>query len=51
MNNGNTRPEISRADYFWPMMAAQRGFGTDEIAAELMNLSKKARRTGNDTAG
>ena len=46
MNNGNTGPDISRADYFWAMMAAQRGFGTNEIAAELMNLSKKAQKNG-----
>ena len=46
MNNGNTGPDISRADYFCDMMAAQRGFVTDEIAAELMNLSKKALENG-----
>ena len=46
MNHGNTGPDISRADYFWAMMAAQRGFGAEVIAAKLMNLSKKALENG-----
>jgi hypothetical protein len=45
-NHGNTGPDISRADYFWALMSAQRGFGVEEITARLMELSPKARENG-----
>jgi RepB DNA-primase from phage plasmid len=45
-NHGNTGPDISRADYFWCLMSAQRGFGIEDIAARLMELSSKARENG-----
>jgi hypothetical protein len=46
LNHSKTGPDISRADYFWCLMAAQRGWGPEEIAAHLMELSTKARENG-----
>jgi hypothetical protein len=46
LNHGKTGPDISRADYFWCLMAAQRGWRPEEIAAHLMELSTKARENG-----
>ena len=45
-NHGNTGPDISRADFFWCLMAAQRGWGPEDIAPRLMELSTKARENG-----
>lgn len=45
-NHGNTGPDISRADFFWSMMAAQRGWSVDAIAGRLMELSSKAQENG-----
>jgi hypothetical protein len=46
LNHGKSSPDISRADFFWCLMAAQRGWGEEEIAARLMELSGKARENG-----
>jgi hypothetical protein len=46
LNHSKTGPDISRADYFWALMAAQRGHSTEEIASRLMQLSKKAKENG-----
>jgi hypothetical protein len=43
-------PDISRADYFFCMLAAQRGHGIEEIAARLMEDSSKARENGENYA-
>lgn len=45
-NNSGTAPDISRADFMWCLMAAQRGNGIEEIAARLMELSTKAKENG-----
>jgi hypothetical protein len=50
MNNGKTGPDMSRADFFWCMMSAQRGHNIEEIAAKLMELSTKARENGEQYA-
>jgi hypothetical protein len=42
VNHSKTGPDISRADYFWCLMAAQRQHSIEEIAAKLMELSTKA---------
>jgi hypothetical protein len=39
-------PDISRADFMWCLMAAQRGHGVEEIAARMMELSTKAAENG-----
>lgn len=38
--------DISRADWQFSLIAADRGFNADEIAAELMNTSEKAKQDG-----
>jgi len=50
LNHAQTGPDISRADFFWCLMAAQRGWGVEEIAARLMELSAKARENGESYA-
>jgi hypothetical protein len=45
-NHGNTGPDISRADFFWSMKAAQRGWDSESIASRLMEVSSKARENG-----
>jgi hypothetical protein len=50
MNHDGTAVDISRADYFWCLMAAQRGHGIDEIAAKLMDLSSNASENGEQYA-
>ena len=45
-NHGNTGPDVSRADFFWSKVAAQRGFGIDAIAERLMQVSSKAQENG-----
>jgi len=45
-NHGNTGPDISRADFLWAMMAAQRGHDVDAIAERLLRLSPKAQENG-----
>jgi hypothetical protein len=49
-NHGNTGPDISRADFFWSMMAAQRGWSIDAIAERLSELSSKAKENGEQYA-
>lgn len=46
LNHSQTGPDISRADFFWSMMAAQRGFSIDAIAERLMEVSSKAQENG-----
>jgi hypothetical protein len=46
MNRDKTGPDISRADFFWSMMAAQRGWSINAIAVRLMELSSKAQENG-----
>lgn len=46
LNHAQTGPDISRADFFWSMMSAQRGFDTDTIATRLMEVSSKAQENG-----
>jgi hypothetical protein len=46
LNHEQTAPDISRADYFWCLLAAQRGWGVEEIAGRLLELSDKARENG-----
>lgn len=46
MKHGENKPDISRADFFWVMMCAQRGHGVDQIAVKLMELSDKAKENG-----
>jgi hypothetical protein len=45
-NHGNTGPDISRADFTWCMTALSRGWGTEETADKLMEMSAKARENG-----
>jgi hypothetical protein len=35
-------PDRSRADFFWCMMAAQRGWSIEETASKLIEVSAKA---------
>jgi hypothetical protein len=35
-------PDRSKADFFWCMMAAQRGFSVEEIESKLLEVSEKA---------
>jgi hypothetical protein len=46
INNGNSGPDMSRADFMWCLMAAQRGHNIQEIAAKLMEYSSKAKENG-----
>ena len=46
MKHGENKPDISRADFFWALMAAQRGWGIQEIADKLTELSSKAQENG-----
>lgn len=50
MNHGQTGRDVSRADFFFAMLAAQRGHGIEEIAAKLMDLSSKAQENGEQYA-
>jgi DNA invertase Pin-like site-specific DNA recombinase len=43
MRKDGKGPDRSLADYTWAKFAAQRGFSIDEIAAELPNVSDRAR--------
>ena len=35
-------PDRSRADFFWCMMAARRGWSVEDIASKLLEVSEKA---------
>jgi hypothetical protein len=37
---------VSRADFFWSLVAAQRGFSIEAITEQLMALSSKAQENG-----
>jgi hypothetical protein len=50
MNHGKTGPDISRADYFFALMAAQRNHSIEDIAAKLMEVSAKAKENGEQYA-
>jgi hypothetical protein len=43
LNAKGTGPNRSDADFWWCKLAAQRAFSVEEIAAELPNVSQKAR--------
>lgn len=45
-NHADSGPDVSRADFYWSMVAAARGFGIDAIAEHLMQVSAKARENG-----
>ena len=45
-NHGKTGPDISRADFVWCMTALDWGWSTEETAAQLMEVSSKARDNG-----
>jgi hypothetical protein len=45
-NHGNTGPDISRADFTWCMTALTWGWGIEETADKLRDLSVKARENG-----
>jgi hypothetical protein len=46
MKHGEQTPDISRADFFYAMLCAQRGHSSEEIAGKLMELSNKAEENG-----
>lgn len=46
MNNDKTGPDVSRADFFFAMLSAQRRHAVEEIAARLKELSSKAEENG-----
>ena len=50
LNQSKTGPDISRADFFFSLMASQRGWSTEEIATRLMELSSKAHENGPEYA-
>lgn len=50
LNHGQTGPDISRADFFWSLTAAQRGWDAGAIAYRLMQLSSKAKENGEEYA-
>jgi len=50
LNHAKTGPDISRADFFWCLLAAQRGWRTQEVAERLMELSSKAAKNGESYA-
>src|SRR5579871_1025442 len=45
-NHGGTAPDVSRADFTWCMTAIDWGWGIEETAARLMELSTKAKENG-----
>ena len=45
-NHAKDGPDISKADFFYAMLCAQRRHGVEAIAARLMELSSKARENG-----
>ncbi len=46
MKHGENRPDISRADFFFAMLCAQRNWDIPEIADRLMEVSTKAKENG-----
>jgi hypothetical protein len=49
-NHAKTGPDISRADFFYAMLCAQRNWGIDDITSRLMEFSSKARENGEQYA-
>jgi acetyl-CoA acetyltransferase len=49
-NGDGTGPDRSRADFTWCMIALDWGWGIEETADRLMELSDKARENGDDYA-
>jgi hypothetical protein len=45
-NHAKDGPDISKADFFYAMLCAQRRHGVEAIAASLMELSTKAKENG-----
>ncbi len=43
---GGDRPDVSRADFTWCLIALDWGFGIEETAARLMDESRKAQESG-----
>jgi hypothetical protein len=43
---GGGRPDVSRADFTWCLIALDWGFGVEETAARLMEESRKAQENG-----
>lgn len=50
MNHAGTAVDVSRADFFFAMLSAQRGHGIEDIAARLMLVSTKAQENGEQYA-
>ncbi len=50
LKHDGSGPDRSRADYFWCRLAAQWGWPIEATAAQLMELSEKARENGPDYA-
>jgi hypothetical protein len=46
MKHGEHKPDISRADFFYCMLCAQRGWSIEETAGRLMEISTKAKENG-----
>ncbi len=46
LNHEQTGPDISRADFFFSMLSAQRGWSPESVADRLMQLSSKAKENG-----
>lgn len=46
MQGREHRPDISRADFTWCMIAIDWGWSVTDTAARLMQLSPKARENG-----
>lgn len=44
--HGGAGKDISRADWHFALIAADRGFNAEDIATELMSLSEKAKQDG-----
>ena len=50
MSHGEDRPDISRADFTWCRTAIEWGWGIDDAANRLMQLSSKAKENGESYA-
>ncbi len=46
MSHGEDRPDISRADFTWCRTAIEWGWGIQDTARRLMELSSKAKENG-----
>jgi DNA invertase Pin-like site-specific DNA recombinase len=49
-NHAKDGPDISKADFFYAMLCAQRRHGVEAIAGRLMELSSKAKENGESYA-